>query len=84
MSDTRQYWRGWDWYVKQNEMKFSIDSVWVTRTGFNNVGDTNLIGWGLEISMTHCTWNTVDGNMDFRKNLPLKDRKQKERENTAC
>lgn len=24
--------------------------------------------------MTHCTWNTGDGNMDFQKNLHLQER----------
>lgn len=34
---------------------------------------TYLINWGWEISMTHCMLSTGDGNMDFQKNLPLKE-----------
>lgn len=35
---------------------------------------TYLISWGWEISMTRCTLSTGDVNMDFRKNLPLKEK----------
>lgn len=30
--------------------------------------------------MIHCTWNTADGNMDFRKNLLLKENTKQETE----
>lgn len=40
-----------------------------------DVGYTNLIGWGWEISKTHCTWNTGDGSTDFQRNPHLQDRK---------
>lgn len=55
-----------------------IDPVQISTTGCRDVGYTYLISWGWEISMTHCMWNTGDGNMDFRKNLPLKENTKQE------
>lgn len=67
--------------MTSNEMKFIdtiIDPMLVGHQEHRATGYTYLINWGLEISRIRCMWNTEDGNMDFRKNLPLEEKKKKE------
>ena len=56
-------------------MKWSRSGSRPHRWAQTHVGHTYLIGWGWGISRTHCTWNTGDGNTDFRRNPHLQDRK---------